>query len=128
MAEVGKVKTAYYANDYVEEGFIKETVALPQVKFKYKPLNIIQTSKLTDAVMKTETIVGATEATLKMLTKQLIDWDITKPDNEKVDFTKIEELKKVDPTIINKIAGTIRGDRKGPKQDVKDIKDELKNL
>lgn len=120
-------KVAYYDDDYVEELMIEETATLPRVKLKYKPLNMIQTSKLTDDVMEGKTILAATEATLKMISKQLVEWDIRKSNGEIVDFKDVASLRKIDPTIINKIVGRIRGDQKGPFQDVEALRNELKN-
>jgi hypothetical protein len=122
------VKSAYIETDYVEHGVVEETDNTPRIEFSFKPLNMIQSSKLTDAVMADKTVAGAALATMEMLTKHIVDWDMLKPDGSKVDFKKVKELEKIDPGVLNRISSRVRRDKSSPEEDVKALREAIKNL
>jgi len=121
------VKSAYIEPDYVEKGVVEETEQTPKIEFSFKPLNMIQSSNLTDAVMADKSITGAANATLEMLTRHIVDWDAVKPDGSKIDFKKVKELERMDPGVINKISSTIRRDKSSPEEDIRALREAIKN-
>lgn len=121
-------KIVYYEEDYIEVAVITETEEFPEINFKFKPLNMYQSSKLTDQVIKGKSVEGATLATLQMLSKHLVEWDAKKSDGSVINFRDVNELKKVAPFIMNKIARKVRKDKSSPEDDIKAIAEELKNL
>lgn len=127
--EVGKeeVRIAYYEFDYTRKGFIASKNNLPEVHFVYKPLNMIQAANLTDEVIKGKTIHATALANIKMLGKHLVSWDLSKPNGELVDFKNAAEVSRIDPQILNKITGIIRGDNL-EQVDKEVLEDVIKNL
>lgn len=128
IKEVVASKVVYYEEDYIENGVITETDEFPEINFKFKPLNMYQSSKLTDQVIKGKSVEGATLATLQMLSKHLVEWDAKKSDGSVINFRDVSELKKIAPFIMSKIARKVRKDRSSPEDDIKAIAEELKNL
>ena len=123
-----KQKVAYYEADYTQECVIPETEDFPEISFTYRPLNMVQTANLTDLVIKDASVVGAANANLEMVGKHLVQWNLLKPGGAVVDFRKMQELHKIDPSIMDKVIRAIRGDSKGPTEDAKEVGEELKNL
>jgi len=120
-------KVVYYEDDYTREHTIQETDKFPQIVFKYKPLTMLKMAKLTDKVLGTKGVIGAAEATIEMLAKQLVYWNVTKPSGETVSCNDPAELRKIDSTILNKIASEIRGDKFTPEGDRKALDESEKN-
>ena len=123
-----KKKLAYYEADYIKEFTFPETEELPAIVFKYKPMNIVQVANLTEKVINTATLSAATEETLRIVATHLICWDVKNETGEVVDFMNIENLKKIDPTVMNNLAAVIRGDHIDIVGSIKAVKDEAKNL
>ncbi len=123
-----KKKLAYYEPDYVKEFTLPETAELPQVKFRYKPMNIVQIANLTEKVIETKTLSAATEETLRTVSTHIIEWDVKTGNDVVVDHKNIENLKKIDPTVMNNIAAVIRGDSVDILGGVKAVQDQAKNL
>ena len=150
-------KLGYFSDEFVRRGQFIETRDLPQVNFSYKPLNVYQTAALVTQVLDTQTIEDSTEQNLRMATLHLTDWDMLKPnpkfgatetpktetaredtaeDSDKavepefniVDFSNVQELKKVSPIIMNFILNTIRGDDSNPLMDKVSLEAQVKNL
>ena len=130
MAKNEKVtkKLAYYEDDYTRRGTIPEDEFLPEVKFEYKPLNMLQSANLTDDVMNGEGIVGAAQASIKMLAKHLVSWNLVKADDSTVDCNDMKSLRKIDGRLLQKIAGFIRGDHGTLEADAEAIEESIKNL
>ncbi len=123
-----KKKLAYYESDYVKEFTLPETTELPQIKFRYKPMNIVQVANLTEKVVGTKTLGAATEETLRTVATHIVEWDVKDADDNVIDHNKIENLGKIDPTVMNNVAAVIRGDRVDIVGGVKAVQDEAKNL
>ena len=142
---VGKVKLGYFATEYVREAIFDETEDLPRVVFSYKPLTMYQTAALTASVLSTESIETSTEDNLRMASLHITDWDLIKENPRfsvsvaksstaveqeyvKVDFTNLEELKKVSPILMNFVLLTIRGDNCNPLMDKAALAEQVKNF
>lgn len=121
-------KLAYYEQDYTRENIIPETELLPEIKFVYKPINIIQGANFTDKIIKSNGIQGSADVTLELLSQHLVSWDLAKTDGTIVNCNDVKSLSRVDNRVILKIASIIRGDRSTPEEDTKIIEKELKNL
>lgn len=128
MAKEEGNKTVYYDKDYTRTIELKEAEHYPKVVFTFKPLNIIDVAEVTDKIMEKATVAGAAEVNVEMISRQLVKWDLKKPNGTTIDFRKIDELKRLDTVVLNKIIGIIRGDMKTPEDDYKDLQAELKNL
>lgn len=103
-------KCAYYDDSYIRTATIPENETLPQVKFTYKPLNMVQAAVLTDAIIKNNSVANIAKLSRELICKHVVDWDLYKMDGSKVELIP-EELEKIDPILANKIAANIRGDR-----------------
>ena len=125
--EKAEKKLAYFEEDYVRSARIPESDTLPEINFRYKPLNMIQSANLTDAVIEGKNIIGAAEATRQMISKHIVEWDIIKADGTLVSFSNEKELSKVSGMIIQKIASIIRGDSSTFEEDAKVLEAEIKN-
>lgn len=121
-------KLAYYEDDYVRHGVILETDVTPEIRFMYKPLNMIQAANLTDAVIDGKNILSTAKAIIKLLTKHIVEWNLEKQDGVKVDWTIDSELEKIDAKVLQKIAAIIRRDSSTFEEDVAIVRDEVKNL
>lgn len=118
-------KVVYYEDSYTRSVTLPETPFFPEINFTYRPLNMVQTARLTDEILSDKSVEVATEANLKMLGRHIVDWDLRKPSGDKINPENVAELKKCDPSVVNKIVGIIRGDKKAAFEDVKEL--DLKN-
>jgi hypothetical protein len=124
----GKKKVVYYEDNYEESVVLPETEDMPEIKVTYRPLNMLQTSQLTDAVLVGETVAGAAMATMEMLTRHVVSWNIEKPDGQLVNHKDVKELTRLDPGVLQKISRLIRKDKSSPADDIAAVRQELKNL
>jgi len=63
-----------------------------------------------------------------MLTSHIVDWNLTKPDGNKVDFKNVAEMRRVDTFVMNKIIGIVKGDKQTTAEDLKALEEAAKNL
>ncbi len=120
-------KVIYYEPDYTRTCKFKETDALPMIEFTYKPLNMVQSSQLTDEIMKEPSVEHAAECNLRMIGRHIISWNLEKPDGSVLDKDSVEELRLVDPTVINMVTRKIRMDKGTFAEDANLEKEEVKN-
>ena len=120
-------KVAYYEDDYTKTACLPETDRFPEVVFKYEPLNMIQSARLSDEILKDVKVTPAAEANMRMLGKHVISWNLKKPDGTVVNKDDVDELGRVDPAIINGVTAVIRGDKGTPERDIEEINESVKN-
>jgi len=128
VKEKKKKKVVFYESDYEETVVLPETEDMPEIKVVFRPLNMLQTSQLTDEVIRGESVAGAAMATMEMLTRHIISWNIEKPNGQLVNHKDVKELQLLDPGVVNKISRLIRKDKSSPVDDIKAVRQELKNL
>ncbi len=116
----------YYSDDYVRTEVISFGHGFPDVTIKFKPINLVQSSNLTDEVIRLEGVKGATEANLAMLAKHIVEWDVVKLDGSAVDPHDVRELGKISPKLMTRISNMVRGDTSNAEQDAKEV-ESLKN-
>jgi len=109
-----KFPYAYYPKDLVKVGKVPALGDLPEVNFTYRPLDMMQSAEV-DALMPTvETYNQMIAVQLKAVAMALVSWDLKKPDPEDdtkavaVDFRDVEELKLIDPHVMESILDTVR--------------------
>ena len=124
----GKKKIVYYEDNYEETVTLPETSDMPEITVRYKPLNMLQTSQLTDSVIAGASVEGAALATVEMLTRHILSWNVEKPDGTLVNHKNVDELQRLDPGVVNKVARLIRKDKSSPAEDMLAVRNELKNL
>ncbi len=122
-----KKKVIFYEDDYTKVCVFKETDVLPKIVFTFKPLNMLQSSVLTDEIMKKPSVEHAAECNLRMIGRHIIKWNLEKPDGTPIDKDSVEDLRRVDPTVINMITRKIRMDKGTFEEDANLEKDEVKN-
>jgi hypothetical protein len=128
MSKQKRKKVAFFEDDLVLSGKVPEQDYFPAVNFTFKPLTVLETAKLSDTVItKGLSVEKATEENLRVLATKLVSWDLTDKNDNIVDFTKIENLRRVAPSVMNGIIGRVRGDFGTPEDDVMSLQDELKN-
>jgi len=120
-------KAVYYEDDYEITRDFRETADYPAFSLRFRPINIIQSARLTDDVLKTEGIVGAMQAHARLITKQVVDWNLVKSDGSAIDFKSIKEVERLNPTIFNRIVSTIKGDDRTPMEDIQAVQTTAKN-
>lgn len=121
------IKEVWIADDYVATARVKETIDYSEFTFMYKPMTVLQISVLTDAVMKSDTIVASTEEHAKIISTQVVEWSLQKPDGNAIDFTNVKDVLRLKSPIFNRIASIIKGDSNLPAEDMAALQDELKN-
>jgi len=108
-SEIKKIlkKVLYYESDYTRDATIPECKELPEVNFTYIPLTTIEAAKATEKVVRGKDLVESIQATMEMVISQVTKWDITKPNGDPV-LIIMEELKKVDAFVVQRIATEIK--------------------
>lgn len=127
MAKNTQKKVIFYEDDYTKMCTFKETDKLPEIKFTYKPLNMVQSSQLTDEIMKKPSVEHASEMNLLMIGRHIIEWNLEKPDGSPIDPKNVEDLRRLDPTVVNMITRKIRMDTGTFEEDASLKTDEVKN-
>jgi hypothetical protein len=128
--EAKKAPVIYFDNDYIEKAVAEATEFTPAFTYSYKPLNVIQASRLTDEIIAADDYAGVSFANVKLVSEHLVKWDLQKPNNEVIDFSNMDELQKMSPKVIDIILKEIRRDNSSVKADAKlvgKVKDTLKN-
>ncbi len=118
----------YFDEDYTVTREIPAMKGYPALTFTFKPLNVIQAAKFTDAVMATKTMEQTVEATLALVSKHMVKWDLAKPDGSVVDHKNVKELRRMDYTIMDIIAKNVRDDAEDTMDGAQKAKDAVKNL
>lgn len=111
-----EVKFGYYDQTTVRAGVVPETDRTPEVKYTYNPLTIENSSMLDGELMAEESANGVMLTMLKIITTAIVSWNLKKPDRDNpdskegvaVDPKNIDELKRVDPYIIERIVEDIK--------------------
>jgi hypothetical protein len=136
-------KLGYFGNTFTRTAKFNETGELPEVNFSYRPLDVYETSVLVSKILDTPTVEESMVESLRVAASHITDWDLMKlnpkytgvtaegmvpePELLKVDFTNVEELKKVSPVIMEFIINSIRGDSESPFMDKKNLEKQIKN-
>lgn len=118
-SENNEVPIVYFEDAYIATKVVELTSQTPAFKFEYKPLNVFQAAQLTDAIMDAGKYEKVVLANLDLMTRHLISWDVKKPDGSIVDFTCIEELKRLSPKLVDLVLQEIRKDSSNSKEDEK---------
>ena len=121
-------RDVYFDSDYDVTREIPAMRGYPAIKFTFKPLNVIQAAKFTDEVIKTKTMVGTIEATLALISKHMVSWDLAKPDGSIINYKDVNELKRMDYNIMDLIAKNVRDDTADTLDGAQVAKDAVKNL
>ena len=98
-------KVAYIDGDVVFEAtFTPEAAALPAVKFAYRPIPAVRMERY-QAPMSDPRKVFATSR--KIITKQVVEWDVVKANGDPVSHTDEREIDKLAYQIVLGVAETI---------------------
>ncbi len=131
VEEVSKVEVnrdIYFDEDYTVTREIPAMKGYPAIKFTFKPLNVIQAAKFTDDVIATKTMEATLEATLALISKHMVSWDLSKPDGSVIDHKNVKELRRMDYTIMDLIAKNVRDDEADTMNGAQAAQDAVKNL
>lgn len=128
--EKGKVfGQMYFEEEEVLVTTIKEgeIEGLCKICLKHKPVTLLESAKRSDELLANSSVVASTEMNFRLIQEKLLEWDVSKPDGTKVDFTNIDELKRVHKKVLLKVIQVIRGDCGTPLEDAIVAQDALKN-
>ena len=109
----GQKKYAYYQEWYVLEGVVEETKRTPAIHFKYRPLSIKDSAVFDSKISKQESVSLLMNSVLDLLIDRITEWDVVKPgadngEEEIVNHKDKDELRKMDPHVLMKIAEIIK--------------------
>ena len=116
-------KILFYDDDFTREEVIPEGKFLPEIRFTYKPLTAWQAAQFTQKIVNSKTLEAALAAHIELISKHVVSWNLTKPDDTPIIPTDSNTLYKVDAYVINKVATAIK-ERAGDLLN----ENELKNL
>ncbi len=123
--EAEPVKQFYIEDDYTIEAVVSFGSGFPDVKLKFKPINMVQSANLTDEVMRLGKlkgpVKGAMSANMEMLSKHIVEWDLVKSNGSKVDPHDPDELVKITPKLMTRISNLVRGDMSNSEQDAVEV-------
>lgn len=108
----GQKKYAYYQDWYVLDAVVEETERTPAIHFKYRPLSIKDSAVFDSKVSGQSSVSLLMGSVLDLLIDRITEWDVVKPDQdgkeEIVNPKDKDELRKMDPHVLMRIAEIIK--------------------
>ncbi len=103
-------KIGYIDDSLVVDCVVPETDITPAVRFKYHPLSAGEFSEYLGKLdaNRNKSLADRERVVMQhLISKNLREWDLTKPNGEPVDFRRVEELQRVPLAIIDFIGRAI---------------------
>jgi hypothetical protein len=122
-------KSAFYNDELVYTGTVPEGDEYPEVEISFKPMGSLAIALFSDKIMKTETVEETTRVTAQMIADQLIEWNVFDSNGEKVDCKNVDNILRLNPDLLGKLADAIRpAAGKISDKQKEELEEELKNL
>lgn len=121
-----KPRAVYLTDEYTVEHHVLAEDGLPEYTFVYKPINIIQSANLTDAIITAGNYANVAAANIEMIADHMVSWTLKKEDGSPIDCKNPVELGFMSPKIIDKLISVVRHDEGSVQADL-DLATQVKN-